>query len=71
MDELSWLLDYRLPSTCPTLCSKKIHVPPKIRILISGTLNKPFIGLWQPQKAGLKKHTGKSCIHKITLLEMI
>ena len=22
-------MDYRLPSTYPTLCSKKIHVPPK------------------------------------------
>ena len=36
--------------------------------------NKPFIGFWQPRKAGLNKHTGKSCIHKIhkiTSLEMI
>ena len=40
-------------------------------------VHKPFIGLWQPRKAGLNKHTGKSCIHKlhnirkITSLEMI
>jgi len=27
--------------------------------------NKPFIGFWQPRKAGLNKHTGKSRIHKI------
>jgi len=36
--------------------------------------NKPFVGFWQPRKAGLNKHTGKSCIHKIhkiTSLEMI
>jgi len=35
---------------------------------------KPFIGFWQPRKAGLNKHTEKSCIHnihKITSLEMI
>ena len=24
---------------------------------------KPFIGFWQPRKAGLNKHTGKSCTH--------
>jgi len=41
------------------------------------TFHKQFIGFWQPQKAGLNKHTGKSCkhkihnIHKITSLEMI
>ena len=29
---------------------------------------KPFIGFWQLRKAGLNKHTGKSCIHKITSL---
>jgi len=28
-------------------------------------LHKPFIGFWQPRKAGLNKHTGKSCVHKI------
>jgi len=28
-------------------------------------VHKPFIGFWQPRKAGLNKHTGKSCIHKI------
>jgi len=27
--------------------------------------HKPFVGFWQPRKAGLNKHTGKSCIHKI------
>jgi len=35
---------------------------------------KPFIGFWQPRKAGLNKHAEKSCIHnihKITSLEMI
>jgi len=35
---------------------------------------KPFIGFWQPRKAGLNKHTEKSCIHnihKITSLETI
>jgi len=26
---------------------------------------KPFIGFWQPRKAGLNKHTGISCIHNI------
>jgi len=33
-----------------------------------------LIGFWQPREAGLNKHTGKSCIHKIrkiTSLEMI
>jgi len=38
------------------------------------TTNKPFIGFWQPRKAGLNKHTETSCIHnihKITSLEMI
>ena len=34
-------------------------------------LYKPFIGFWQPRKAGLNKHTGKSCVHKDTSLEMI
>jgi len=36
--------------------------------------HKLFFGFWQPRKAGLNKHTGKSCIHKIhkiTSLEMI
>ena len=36
--------------------------------------HKPLIGFWQPRKAGLNKHTGKSCthkIHKITSLKMI
>jgi len=41
---------------------------------ISTKTNKPFIGFWQPGKAGLNKQTEKSCIHnihKITSLEMI
>ena len=39
----------------------------------STTNYKPFVGFWQPRKAGLNKHTGKSYIHKIhkiTSLEM-
>jgi len=38
------------------------------------THTQPFIGFWQPRKAGLNEHTGKSCIHKIhkiTSLETI
>jgi len=39
----------------------------------NGFTHKRFrpIGFWQPRKAGLNKHTGKSCIHKITSMEMI
>jgi len=35
--------------------------------------NKPFFGFWLPRKAGLNKHklTGKSCIHKLTSLQII
>ena len=46
-----------------TVCAESVH-----------DKDKPFIGFWQPWKAGLNKHTEKSCIHKIhkiTLLEMI
>jgi len=36
------------------------------RINWSNAIHKPFIGFWQPRKAGLNKHAGKSYIHKIT-----
>ena len=39
MNESSWFLALELPSTRPTLCSKKIRVYPKIRVLPSGTLS--------------------------------
>jgi len=39
LDESSWLSAWRLSSICPTLCSKKISVSPKIRVLPSGTLS--------------------------------
>jgi len=39
MNESSWFLALELPSTRPTLCSKKIRVSPKIRVLPSGTLS--------------------------------
>jgi len=39
MNESSWFWALELPSTRPTLCSKKIRVSPKIRVLPSGTLS--------------------------------
>ena len=39
LDESSWFLAWRLPSTYSTLCCKEICVSPKIRILPSGTLS--------------------------------
>jgi len=38
-DESNWFLAWELPSTDPTLCCKKILVPLKIRVLLSGTLS--------------------------------
>ena len=38
LDESSWFLARRLPSTYPTLCYKEIWVHPKIRLLPCGTL---------------------------------
>jgi len=46
----------------------------EVRPTVLPSLYKPFIGFWQPRKAGLNKHTEKSWIHKIhkiTSLEMI
>ena len=37
--ESSWVLVWRLPSTYPTLCCKKMWVSSKIRVLPSGTLS--------------------------------
>jgi len=39
LDESSWFLAWRLPSTYPTLRYKEIWVSPKIRVLPSGTLS--------------------------------
>ena len=39
MNELSWFLAWELSSTYPTLFFKEIWVPPKIRVLPSGTLS--------------------------------
>jgi len=39
LDESSWFLAQRLPSTYRTLCYKELSVSPKIRILPSGTLS--------------------------------
>ena len=39
LDESSWYLTRKLPSTYPTTCYKKIRVSPKIRVLPSGTLS--------------------------------
>jgi len=38
LNELGWFLAWELPSTYPTLCYREILVPPKIRVLPSGTL---------------------------------
>jgi len=38
MDESCWFLAWELPSTHPTLCSKEIQGPSKIRVLPPGTL---------------------------------
>jgi len=39
-DESNWFLAWELPSTDPTLFRKKILVPLKIRVLLSGTLSR-------------------------------
>jgi len=39
LDDSSWHVTWQLSSTYPTLCCKEIRVPPKIRILPSGTLH--------------------------------
>ena len=36
LDKSNWFSAWRLPSTHPTLCCKKIYVSPKIRVLLSG-----------------------------------
>jgi len=38
LNELGWFLAWELPSAYPTLCCREILVPPKIRVLPSGTL---------------------------------
>jgi len=37
LDESSWFLARRLPSTDPTLCCKEIWVSPKVRVVPCGT----------------------------------
>ena len=39
MNESGWFLAWELHSTYPTLCYKEIHVPSKIKVLLSGTLS--------------------------------
>ena len=41
------------------------HLGPNCLCQNVRTHHKPFIGFWQPRKAGLSIQTGKSCIHKI------
>jgi len=40
LDESGWFMSQRLPSTYSTPCSEEIQVPPKVRVLLSGTLFK-------------------------------
>jgi len=38
VNESGWFLAWGLHSTYPTLCCKEIHVPSKMRVLLSGIL---------------------------------
>ena len=40
LDESSWFLARRLPSTCPTPCSKEVCVPPKISTVYLYTVHR-------------------------------